>query len=240
MSDQKATMAAAVDSSPYTALLNLIIKKQLPAINSGIAGAIRNGHLDPWGQVHAATDNLGSINLGICHASANASYAIQNMRGLSSFNIQSLVVSETHTDPSDSNKLLGTVNLTAGLSAALSAHVGGAFEAKCGFIHPHVGIGGTATVTGTVAEAVGSFTATLDSSSGKVCLTGIKVSGAAVDYADVKVSIDGLGIFNTFLDPLINLIISAFKGPIRSAISGAVTPIINSQIGGALPQCADL
>lgn len=225
-------------SNPIEQLLNKMIQNMLPKINSGIQGAIKSGNLDPWGQVAHGSDTFGSINLGICHASIGANYNVNNMRGLSSFTINSLTVSNVHQDGGDASKLAGTLVLNAGLGSNLSAHAGGGVEAKCGFVHPNVGIGGTATVSGATGNAVGTFTASTNG--GKVCLNTISIGSMAIDYSDISVSIDGLGIFNSILSPLTSAISNLFRGPIRGAIGSAVQPIINSNINDALPQCQSL
>lgn len=225
-------------SNPIEQLLNKMVANMLPTINSGIQGKIRSGNLDPWGQVANGNDCLGSINLGICDASVNASYNISNMSGLSSFTIGSIVLSQTQTNPSNPAQLIGLVTVTASLGSNLSANVSGGIEAKCGFIHPSIGLGGSATVSGVTGLANGSFVATVSSS--QVCLTSASISNMAINYGSINVNISGLGIFNSFLSPLVDAIVNLFKGQITGAIGSAVTPLLNSQINGILPQCQNL
>lgn len=225
-------------SSPIEQLLNKIIANMLPTINSGIQRTITSNHLDPWGQVANGSDNLGSIDLGICDASANASYYVGNLQGLRSFAINSIVISSIQTDPQDPSKLNGAISLSASLSANLSASVGGEFEAKCGFIHPSVGISGSAVVSGVSGGASGSFSASVNGS--QVCLNSMTISALDINYSNISVNIDGLGIFNTFLSPLTSLIIGLFNGQIKGAISSALKPVLNTQANNALPQCQSL
>jgi hypothetical protein len=224
-------------SNPIQGLLNNIIKGLLPKINSEIQGVIKSNHLDPWGQVAHGSDTLGTIDLGMCNARAEASYNINNMTGLSSFSIDHLEITSVQ-EGANVGELVGTVNMTASLASHLSTHVGGRLEAKCGFLHPSVGIGGSATVSGVTVDATGSFTASIEGSN--VCLSAITLSAASINYANVAVSIDGLGIFNAFLKPLTELITGLFKGQIRGAISSAVTPIINKELKTVMPQCQSL
>lgn len=224
--------------NPIEQLLNQIIHNMLPQINSGIQTTIRNNNLDPWGQIANGNDDLGSIDLGICDASASANYNVGNMNGLSSISINSIILSQTQTDPSDPTKLLGSIQLSAVLNSNLSAHLGGGIEAKCGFIHPSVGIGGTATASGVSGSATGSFTASVNANS--VCLNSITMSDLSINYGNLSIDVDGLGIFNTFLSPLISLFTGLFEGPISSAISSALKPVLNTQINNAMPQCQNL
>ncbi|AXG71442.1 hypothetical protein KORDIASMS9_03699 [Kordia sp. SMS9] len=224
-------------SNPIQGLLNQIIQGQLPKINSEIQGVIKSNHLDPWGQVAHGNDTLGSINLGICHASVVASYNIQNMTGLSSFNIHQLEITSVQQGINP-NELVGTVNMIASLSSNISSHLGGSLQARCGFLHPRVGIGGSASVSGVTAAATGTFSASVDGS--KVCLNTIALSAASVNYGNVDVSIGGLGIFNKFIGVLTDMISGLFKGQIRGAISSAITPIINRELDNVMPQCESL
>lgn len=223
---------------PLEQLLNKMIANLLPGINSGIQSAIQKAGLDPWGQVANGSDNFGSINLGICDASANADYNVSNMQGLSSFTISSLVLSNAQTDPSDANKVVGTLTLACALTNNLSANAGGSFEAKCGFMHPSVGIGGSIAVSNTTGQATGTFFATLNGS--QACLESVTITNLSIGFGNVDVNIDGLGIFNSFVSPLINAIVSLFNGQISGAIASALMPILNSKVNGAMPQCQNL
>jgi hypothetical protein len=227
-----------VMSNPIEQLLNQMIQNALPSINGAIKNQIISNNLDPWGQVASGSDTLGSINLGICDASCNANYNVGNMTGLSSFAINSIVLSQTQTDPTDPSKLVGMVQVNASLGSNLSAGVGGGIEAKCGFIHPSVGINGSATISGINGLANGSFVATV--SSGQVCLSSASISTMAISCDNINVSVDGLGIFSFLLDPLVNAIVGLFRGQITSAIGSAVTPVLNSKINGILPICQNL
>ena len=226
----------ATANDPIQDLLNEIIKEMLPKINSAIQNAISANHLDPWGQVASGSDTLGKIDLGICTASADASYAITNMRGLSSFTLDSIILNSASSG--ENNTVVGDVSVVAHMGSDLSTNVSGKFSAGCGFIHPSVGIGGTATVSGLSAHANGRYTAS--TSNGQVCLSELDVRSLTVDYGNVNVHIDGLGIFSSLLDPLVSAIVNLFNGDIKGDISSAVTPIIDREIAAVLPQCKAL
>ncbi|WP_346882202.1 hypothetical protein [uncultured Algibacter sp.] len=229
-------------SNPIQDLLNQMIKNQLPTINSGVQAAIKSNHLDPWGQVAHGSSTIGSVNLGIATVGVSANYNVNNMSGLSSFSISALEVQTVTADPNDSSKLSGHIYMTASLGRNLTAHAGGGLKASFkNFIHnisKSVGIGGTANVSGISTNASGSFSASVEN--GKVCLNAIDLSSVGVDYGSVNVSIDGLGFFNSFISPVTDAIVGLFKGQIRGAISNAITPMINAQIRGILPQCKSL
>ena len=224
-------------SNPIQGLLNVIINEQLPKVNSEIQEAIKNNHLDPWGQVAHGTANLGSVNLGVCNAEARANYHVKNMTGLSSLNIDQLEIKSVQQG-ANSSEYLGTVHMSALLRGNLTGHLGGRVEASCGFMHPSVAIGGLANVNGLTADATGSFTASMDGN--KVCLNSITLSAVSINYANVHVETDGLGIFNEFTAKLIDMITELFKGQISGAISSAITPIISKELESVLPQCQNL
>jgi hypothetical protein len=224
--------------NPIEQFLNQIIINALPSINKGIQSGIKSAHLDPWGQVANGSDVLGSINLGICHASATADYSITNMRGLSSFTIESLEIVSVQPNASDPSKLDGTIAMNARFGSNLETNLGGSIEAKCGFIHPHVGISGNVEVTSVSASATGTFNAS--TSKGKVCMDAVTVSGFNVNYGSINIHINGLGIFNVFLKPLEDLITNILKGKIRSAITSAIKSAVNNEIKKEFPKCTNI
>lgn len=218
-------------------VLNNIIKNMLPKINSEIQGAIKNNHLDPWGQVAHRVYSPGSIKLGICLARVETNFNIGNMIGLSSFHIDQLQITAVHQG-ANPNELVGTVAMTASLTSNLSAHIGGEFQARCEFLHRSTGINGSATVASVKAQSTGSFTASIDGE--KVCLDSIICSPPVINYGNVNVHVGGLGVFSEFTAPLIELNIGIFKGQVREAISSAVSPIINQTLKTIVPQCQNV
>lgn len=223
-------------SSPIQALLNRLIKNILPEINSGIRVAIKSNNLDPWGQIAHGTNTFGYIDFDICEASVSANYNIKNMIGLSYFNIDSLEITSAQEGTTPS-QLVGAVSMNASVSY-FSSEAGGGFEAKCGLFQPSIGISGKAIVDRVTAVATGSFTANIDKD--KICLSAITLSTVSINYEDLDIYIDELGLFNSFLRPLIDEIAELFKWQIRGAISSAITPIINNELINVMPQYENL
>lgn len=217
-------------------LLNALIKAKLPEINNAIPNAIRNQGLDPMINVTSGSNTIGSINLGICTAEAVASYNLQNLTGLSSLRINALTITNAITTP-DGNSVHGTVALNAVLTSNLSIHLGGSFKAGCGFIKPSVGLGGTVTVSNVSINASGDFNAAVGA---QLCLNNIDIMNPGLDYGNINIDIDGLGIFNSLLHPLEGFILGLVKGPIVNLIESSVTPPVNNAISGILPQCTSL
>jgi hypothetical protein len=224
--------------NPIEDLLNQMIAGMLPQINGAIQQNIRSNNLDPWGQVAHGSEGIGSIDLIICDASVGANYNVGNMRGLSSITINSITVSNTQDDPQDPAKLVGNISVVASMAQNLNAGLWGNVEAKCGFAHPSVSIDGSATVSGLRASAAGFFSASQTDDA--LCLDSISVSNMNVDYSELSVHIDSLGVFGFLLDPLVNVIVGAFKGQITGAIASALKPAVNSEVNKMLPQCQSL
>jgi len=222
--------------SQFKDLLNALIKAKLPEINSAVNSAIKSQGLDPMKNVTSGSKTIGSINLGICTASANASYSLQNLTGLSSFTINSLTITSATTGK-DGSSLHGAVQLNASMKSNLGIHVGGKFRAGCGFLSDSVGISGSVSISTVTVNASGNFDATVG---GNICLTEIDIVNPGLNYGDINVNIDGLGIFNSLLHPLENFILGLVKGTIIDTIEKAITPPINDAIQGVMPQCTSI
>jgi hypothetical protein len=220
----------------FQALLNALIAANLSNINNAATSAILSRGLDPMQNVTSGSDTIGSINLGICTAEAVASYVLQNLTGLSSFHINSLVVTSATTTP-DGTAVNGAIQLEAVLTSSISIHVGGNFKAGCLYFTPSVGLNGTVTVSGVSISASGDFNATVGT---QLCLTAMDVMNPTVNYDNINISIDGLGVLNELLQPLENFILGLVKGQIIGLVERSITPPINSAIQGALPQCTSL
>lgn len=217
-------------------LLNALISANLSNINNAATSAILSRGLDPMQNVTSGSQVIGSINLGICTADAVASYVLQNLTGLSSLHINSLVVTSANASP-DGSTVSGAIQLDAVLSANLGIQVGGNFKAGCLYYTPSVGLNGSVTVSGVSVSATGDFNATVGT---QLCLTAMDVMNPNLNYGNVSINIDGLGILNELLGPLEDFILGLVKGQIISLVESSVTPPINSAISGALPLCTNL
>lgn len=219
--------------SDTTTAVNALLDALLPTINQLLPPAITAAGLDPWKDVVSGSDTLGKINLGVCTASAKASYSIKDMTGLGSLQLTSI----------DALSLSGTTTITGALSLAgalgksLSAKVSGKVSAKCGMISESVGISGKATAKGVTGKGTGEFTATLGAES---CLTAVKITTFSLDYDDIDISIDGLGMFNSLMDPLVDAVDALFGDAIKDEVARALMPVLNDLLKGELPLCVTL
>lgn len=220
-------------------MLNNLIDEFLPIVNAAIPEFMVQEGLDPLENVVSGSDTLGKINLGICTAKVKANYSITDMKGLSSLQIDSMEIDECKINGDESDEktttVVGSVWVSAKLTSKLSAKVGGSIEASCGGIHEKVGISGKVTATDVKGKGAANFTATL--STDKSCFEELKITSLSLSYKDIDVTIDGLGIFNDFLQPLIDLINDVFGNYIEDALSPVVKNALNGLLKDMLPTC---
>jgi hypothetical protein len=222
-----------MSNNQFQDLLNKMIQSKLPEINALLVRSIRSGGLDPKVNVTSGSQTIGSIGIWPFRVDAVASYRMQNLTGLSAISINSMGIASVNTT-SDGAGLRGTIRLQATMSSNLRMDVGGKITAA-GFVS--VGIGGNATMTSGSIDATGDFVATIGD---QLCLTSIYVGTAGLNYGNINLYIDGLGIFNFLLDPLKNFILGQVKGPIINLIQQAIVPPVNNALKDVLPQCTAL
>jgi hypothetical protein len=222
---------------PIIQILNNIIAQKLPLINQTIDRQITNRQLDPWVHVTSGKESPGSIDLGICTATAYAGYEVQNLSGLASFAIGTLQVSNQGANPTNAAEVNGGLTL-AGSLGAINTNLSGSVGASCGFLNPSVGLSGNVSASSVQVTGSGSFQATLNG--GQICLAAARFDHVTISYSGLSVNIDGLGIFNVFLRPLENLILDQFQNQIADMLARALTPALNDEIASMLPLCASL
>jgi hypothetical protein len=213
-----------------TAIVNALIDALIPELNQELPQAIKDAGLDPWKTVVKGSETLGKIDLGVCKASAKASYSITDMTGLSSIEI----LSATASNLGGTTTVTGTLTMSARLNKSLSAKVSGKISAKCGVISDSVKISGSATAKGVTAKATGDFTATIGTES---CITTANITKLSLDYSDIDVKINGLGVFNSLLDELVDAVDDLFGNAIKGEISDALRPVFNDLLKDELPFC---
>ncbi|CAM1359926.1 hypothetical protein [Tenacibaculum xiamenense] len=253
-----------VVSNPVIPFLNKILEGLVPKINTIVDKLIVSEGYDPWKNIDSGKVSPGSINLGICSATVYAEYYLKNLTGLSSLEItEAEVVSlnsiaeelAKHPNQNEvpaikkamgfsnlqnnsSDDLSGNIAIEARLNKSLSLQLGGSVGAKCGFIHPSVGLGGSISVNSITGSGSGNISVSAES--GKVCLSKIQIENLSFDFSNIDVSINGLGIFNVILDPLVNLFKGVIKDKVLPQIESLVKSKLNDVISGELPQCLDL
>jgi hypothetical protein len=228
------------------AALDKLLTALLPVLNKALVKAIVDEKCDPLAEVAKDKKALGSVNLIICTAKAEASYAVTNMTGLSSLAITSLKASVK--DASGSRKVepkpqtvTGTLDVSAKLGRNLSTKVGGKITASCGSAKESVGISGKATAKVVTGTAKANFTATLGLP--ESCLTKISLvkNSFRLNYKDIDVDVDkDLGIFDALLNPLIDLINKVLGDKIKGEISHALEPVLDDVLMDVLPLCVNV
>lgn len=216
--------------------LNSLIAVLLPLINKELPGTIVSEGLDPLEKVDSGSDKLGKINLGICKAKAKASYDIEDMKGLSSMEIKSMTITSIGST-SNLSSVSGTMSIYVQLNSNLSTKVSGKFKASCSGISSSEKISGKATAKGVTGNGEVSFESTLSESKGESCLNTIKVTKLNFKYKDIDVKIDGLGVFNDFLKPLVDAIDDLFGEYIVDDLTPVVKNALNKELKKILPVC---
>lgn len=228
------------DMTDVEGMINALIAALLPVINAEIPEVMVEEGLDPLEEVLSGSDTLGKINLGICTAKVKVNYNISDMKGLSSLYINSMEIDECKINGDESNETITTVVgsawISVELTSDLSAKVGGSVEASCGGIDEKVGLSGKVTAGGVKGKGSTDFTVTL--SAEQACFEELKITDFSLSYKDIDVDIDGLGIFNEFLQPLIDLINDVFGDYIEDALSPVVKDALNGLLKDMMPACA--
>ncbi len=230
-------------SKDIEGMLNALIAALLPALNEALPPFIVSEGLDPMKTVVSGSENLGSIDLGICKAKAEANYSITDMKGLSSLFIETLTVdmSATRINGDESTDTMttvtGTLFMAAKLTSHLTADVSGSIKASCGGISEKVGISGKVTAKGVTGKGNANFTATLSLS--KSCMTQLHITDLSLNYSDIDVSIDGLGIFNDLMQPLVDAIDDLFGSYIKDELSSVVKGVLNDLLKDFIPYCVE-
>lgn len=233
------------------AALDKLIAALLTALNKALVKAIVEGGYDPWKALPTDKEKktLGTVNLLVCTAKAEASYTVTDMRGLSSLVITSMT-RETVKDPSPAKTVsdsaprtvTGTLNVSAKLSKNLSAKVGGKITASCGKAKESVGISGKVTAEGVTGTGKMNFTAEV--SRPNCCFTKLSIvkNSFRLNYQDIDVDVDkDLGIFDAVLNPLIDLVNKYFGNKIKGEISKALEdPVLKDTLNGLVPLCTNI
>lgn len=226
-------------STDLVGRLNALIAELLPVLNQQLPAFIVDEGLDPMETVVSGSDTLGKIDLGICKAEVKANYSITDMKGLSSLYIKSLTVTVSVINggesTSEATELQGTVAVSAELQSSLSANVSGSIEASCGGISEKAGISGKVTAKGVTGTGTADYTATFSAT--QSCFSKLHITDLNLNYKDIDVSIDGLGVFNEFLQPLVDAINALFGSYIKDELSSVVKNVLNDLLDDTLPYC---
>lgn len=221
-----------MDPNPATSVQSLLTQF-MPNLNKNMPVIMVEAGLDPLKHVVSGTDDLGSVNLGLCTANAKAIYAVENMTGLQTLLITAMTLGKI--DASNPDHVVGTVSMQAQL-LGLRADVSGGIEAGCGVLHEKVNIKGTATVEGATGGGEIDLVARLELR--KNCLTQLLLHDFHLNYKSLRVDIQDLGVvFNQVLQPLEQFVLNALKGVISGGISSAVQNALNNLMNRGLPFC---
>lgn len=223
---------------PIIDILNKFIKVNLPAINSEIQKTIKQQNLDPKADVVSGDKVLGSIDLGFDKAYVKASYKISDLKGLSTLSISRFEIVSVDQNPNDSDSVSGKVQIEVKLGSDIQANMGGSVSAGCGPIHPDIGLSGTVKAPNVTANSTGSLNAGINGV--KLCVSSFDMVEFSVSYGHPDVYIDDLGMFNNFMEPLEDAIITLFNGDLKSMITSVIRSSVKEQVDKYLPLCVGL
>lgn len=212
-------------------ILNKLIATLLPQINAEISDYIVDGGMDPWKTVLSKEEEIGKIDLGICTAKVEAEFAVENMKGLGSFEITSMSVQSA----SGTTDVTGMLTVSAKVNSNLSGTVSGKVSGKCGILHESVEISGTLKASIVVASATAQYAVTIGPEQG--CLTGVTLAGLSINAGKIEVGIKGLGLFGKLLEPLAEIVVDEFKSGLTKIVAAAVMPVLNKALTKVLPIC---
>ncbi len=211
-----------MSNDPITQILNEVLQGLVTQLNGEIPGAISGAGYDPYRNVAS-----GSASIGV----GTASYAVENLTGLSSLRLQDMVVSNVSGSGSS---LSGNLSFHAALGSSLSAQARGSVSIL--FVDPS--ISGNLRIDGATIAGNAQFHAS--TAGGKLCLDAISAMDADFNYSNAAIWINDLGPLNYLLQPVENLILDAAKGAIRNLISSQINDIVSEQLNKLLPRCMPL
>lgn len=228
---------SSVLASDDTGLLNLVntlIKGMLPTLDAALPAIIDSAHLDPYATVTSGRESAGKVNLGICEATAYADYAVKNLVGLKGLQFTGIDLTSVNADKTT---ITATGNYHIATSKNLAAKLSGSVTAKCGFIHPSLGLSGAVTVHG--AQAYGTVTlkgaVTVVGGSIKAQITALTLDSLSASVSGIDVDISSLGIFNGVVGDLASALSTLLKGVIVGELQDLLKPPLQGVINGLLP-----
>lgn len=102
-----------------------------------------------------------------------------------------------------------------------------------------IGLSGQAIAKTVTATAKGEFTATVGYP--KTCFTALTLNNFLLNYEDIDVDIpNDFGIYDFFLNPLVDSINHEYGSQIKGKISQGVQPELNKLIKSVMPPCIDV
>ncbi len=239
-------------------IFNFYLELLLPPISKMTDNSIKANGWDPRRKVASGDKNLGTYPVPIvlpltvpilvtCDVKVDLSYSVTNMKGLSTLQIDSLILSENEgTLDNGTDSISG--KLTSNLTANFSGNVRGKVL-KCGgidisglHIDPTIPYSGTITAEGGTMSGKGDYKAEL-SGNNRYCINALNMNKLSLDYTKVpvKVVVGDWGILKPVAEKItsaiVNFISPFFKGYITNTVSVETKGILNQQLKEILPLC---
>ena len=211
-------------SSQIQAEVNRLFQQDIPQLTSAIDQEIKSSGFDPLRHLMSSANTLGSVDLGVCHASANTNYSIVNTSGLSQLRITDFTSGTLHSKNTAQTEFYGTFQVRGEMNN-IQSQIVGRFEAGCGLIHPSEGIGGYIRSS---AEVIISGAFTVLTSGNNVHITEISVQSFTLDFTGINLNLNSLGIFSALQSPFENYMIGAYRYQGKNTLQNMLSTPIHS------------
>ena len=214
----------------------------LTQINTNLDNGIIDNNMDPWGQAAYGSQTFTDIDLGVCRAESNGNFAVQNLTGLSTLNISDFEEVAVLSPPSYGYDMYHGDGQCKGTIGPMSADLNGYVRAHCGVIGAHVNPTGFISIGGIAftMDFEVNVSGTPEPSDNEFCINSLNVAGIEEFdlVGNIDVQIDGLGIFQSLLEPIINWVINnLLKSVLEGAIIMAILNSMNQELNSNLPTC---
>jgi len=204
-------------------------------LNNHLADLIHEAKLDPIVDVFADAKTLGNIRLGLVSSDIVSEYALTDLTGLASLNIIS--IDNTHLTR---DKL--HFNLHAGmplqLQQDLHTNISGEIRSRIGFFGQSMTISGHAKVTNVNIDASIKIQGQVNlhlKKSPEILFSQLSIERMVIDYDEITVNVDGLGVLNRFISPFSVVLSRILKSYLTKAADREVIQAINTKLAALFP-----
>ncbi|WP_163132376.1 hypothetical protein [Agarivorans sp. Alg241-V36] len=237
-------------------LLNKVIKKLLPLVNASIPRLMEELDMDPMVDVASDKETLPEFPFPVpswppyVWVKPELSYAIFDMVGLASLRIDTMTIEKVNcradfeeSDTQHLSEYAGELEFVGNLERDISTKVLGRVRAQAKMpwpfpdVNASVAVKGKATAQGGGANGKAIFTASIKD--GQVCFNKLDIYLIHLTYSNITIKIDGLGIFNELLKPVVSIIEYFFGEQLRTLVASLVQSALNQELRDLLPVCTN-
>ena len=204
-------------------------------LNNHLAGLIQEAQLDPLTSVFTDSKMLGKMNLGLVSSDIISEFALTDLIGLASLNIIS--IDNTHLNR-DKLSFSLQANMPLQLQQDLHTDINGEIRSRIGCFGQSMMISGHTKVTNVNVDATikiqGEFKLHLTQPA-EIEFNQISIEDMLIDYDEIAIKINGLGVLNRFISPLSIVLSRILKSYLTKAADKDVITAINTKLTGLFP-----